>query len=852
MSMLMLLPLLPVARAADLTWRPSTGEVMRYHVVVELHSKATLDGSPIFDRVERYEQVVRHKVGTVDGQGTAHLMSRVEATAGSYRDDVEGHDFAWHFPGTPVPEGDSLSAMMLQAMAGQLDLTEEMRLTREGVHTPVNGGTATLASFGFPLPARTLSSGQRWSVDRVVPTWLGEARLQGEGVVGADTTASGHPCTSFQLDLEQTPPQGLTMSQAVSGCFGGGHLRSLDLRGSGRKADGSLQVDLHLVISWLDPGAPIPFDAPPAGPRSARLSATWLGTAGSLHDANIDDVVWTDTGIFSTTESAVWAWESGSLDARGKWEAPGEAPVVDLVGLRATPGTAVLLSGEDTPATVVVIDPHTLEARHSHTLDGPAYALDATPDGLLVGDEAGTLYRLAVDASGTITEVGRAALDQPVSGIAASADGTRALVRMDAIHRVDVATGRSLGNTDPEGASDAVARATTTDDGWVVLGGGLHLWPANKTAPGPTLAYVADESWNGSDALAVGADGKVVVATDVHGHLQSWRRTRRGLEPARDWGEVADPAVALSPTGDAVVFVDGAGRSLRVAHPLDARNDPPITGAPSRLRDLRVDPTGTRVAAVDREGRALVWSVADGQLLQVVPPVTHERGDLSPVVGWRTDGSLIHGSASWLARHHNEAHTALDLHLSDARHALVLDDGLLWMGRSGGAVTSLEGHTRWTWDRETCHAAADGDHVLLVGEGLATLHNRSTGAETQRWDVDRYVCAGDVSADRVVLVGDPDNHAWLFDAQTGERLADISLPDDDLGDRFHHLELSADARSLAAVFGSQVARFDLDGAERVTQATARTTDLPPIGEVRWAGAALVALPLSSLQVVRLD
>ncbi len=376
---------------------------------------------------------------------------------------------------------------------------------------------------------------------------------------------------------------------------------------------------------------------------------------------------------------------------------------------------------------------------------------------------------------------------------------------------------------------------------------------------GPGLAYLAHALASGVDRPAVRfllARGLAAVE-QTYIELPALRRDpvtaviflRRG------------PRAVVGDSGGTIVVHDPAGRRARV-----------LAGHLGAVRTLAVmDAAETRLLSTGDDGRALLWDVATGELLENSAAATNAaasdvvRGD---------DGTVRVVDGELVATLPHPERVAVALRLPGGRVLTGCDDGVvrLWDLAAGVTITSFAGHTGpvttllvdgerlvsagrdatvRVWDlasgrqivnlaghREGVVALALAEDLVLTGseDGTARVWQVGGGGFVGSLPVSserRHRAAWFAGRDRVVAV-DADGMADVhqaFDDGTWQRVGFESLPVPVAGPGLAAVG-DGDGGTLFAVARARtVELWDLDSRELVTRLRARGE----VRGVRWSG-----------------
>jgi eukaryotic-like serine/threonine-protein kinase len=224
-----------------------------------------------------------------------------------------------------------------------------------------------------------------------------------------------------------------------------------------------------------------------------------------------------------------------------------------------------------------------------------------------------------------------------------------------------------------------------------------------------------------------------------------------------------------------------------------------------------MDPGGEWIAAVSKFGPLRVWDVQSGKLLQELPSL--RRAEPRRSVALSRDGRLLAHLGDdrvWL-RSTRDWKVLWEFSRKASVLAFTLD-GLLALGSSDGLEFMDPGSTNtvavfdsFPTDIRSILSFSDDGKLFLVrkAEGATLLVERATGKVLQRFQKELYASSVLSPDGRRIATGGQDGGLKLWDAQTGEMIAETRAHSSWLMD----VAFSADSTRIMTGGGDQVIRI---------------------------------------------
>jgi WD40 repeat protein len=452
-------------------------------------------------------------------------------------------------------------------------------------------------------------------------------------------------------------------------------------------------------------------------------------------------------------------------------------------------------------------------------------------------------------------EIGQS-LREAYPGVATSPDGKllsvadardgRAILLFDVatgrrVRRLAVASKPEVVTFSPDSAVLAVA-----DDGPAVrlfdVATGKESGSFAASAPG------AEESLQGSLALAFSPDGKTLYAGSRTGPVLRWRLPAAEAVPPMARATVNDPdarspaatGIFPSPDGRSVTTVGWRDDLIRHWDAATGKEIPPPDGFSGRVC-CRLSPGAWRVAVGDSAGKLALFETATGRLSRVL----RAEGPVVATLCWSADGkTLATGQGDdtvrlWdvasgrevhvlrLPRNRDPSATDSLAFSPDARRLLVSRQKLrmfdvatgreLWAGSHSGAVLSPDG--------QTVAACANDGLVLLDAAtgGVRATHRIGDRVPGLPFEAELAFAPDG----RLLAVSHPDGSIRLHDTKTGE----VHSPFRTLsGGRTSTPCFSPDGKWLAVVSGGELRLWEVfPGIELTRLAVSDDCKEPELG-----------------------
>lgn len=316
---------------------------------------------------------------------------------------------------------------------------------------------------------------------------------------------------------------------------------------------------------------------------------------------------------------------------------------------------------------------------------------------------------------------------------------------LTSVARWDVATGRQVRELLPPQERSAVA--LTADGAWIATAEQdvVQLWDGEDGEPGPTWSVGADQQIS---QLKVSDDGRLLLTEVGASVIIFWEiATRQAVE--RITPESGNENFWLSPDHRTLAITRDIGEERGVdiwQVATGEMTDIRLGGHESTITAVAFSADGSKIATASFDGSVRLWDAATGALLH--SPFTEHNGRVL-AVAFSPDGQILAtGGAD------------RKIMLYDVRNNTQIGDPLI-------------GHDNWVRDLRF-DAAGDA------------LYSSATDGSLLRWDLTRrqpFVGHTDrarslaLSPDgRILATGGFDRRIFLWDANTGEQLAELPSP----------------------------------------------------------------------------
>lgn len=300
-----------------------------------------------------------------------------------------------------------------------------------------------------------------------------------------------------------------------------------------------------------------------------------------------------------------------------------------------------------------------------------------------------------------------------------------------------------------------------------------------------------------ADQTAVAAlspDGTRLLVGDSHGRVELWRPDTlapvsvlaEGLYSVSEVAWTADGRLALVAGRDSVD--DGARESLvRVFDATSGELLHGLAGHRNWIASVAANPSGNRLASGGWDGRVLIWSLPDGELVRELPQVWQG----AVVVEWLDDERLVVGGDP-----------SLEIWTTTAT-----EPPLTWTGHEakiaqlavhGSTIASASQDTTvklWRWN-DAGHGVEtrtpNAGHGLAMRPGSSQFAVSARAGRIEIWDAATRsrVVTTEIPSHRAtlcwtrdgrdLLVGDVRGWLWLLDPDTGREIASVRAHDDQI------------------------------------------------------------------------